>query len=240
MAGEHVNQASIAAFQNWLSSIDKLIFIVLGVASMAPIMSLIQGHGIRSLDIYVTGVLILVTLVAWIWHQLRRNSLMALFSYSYVSLTSLFLGFLWGIPQILSTTKLAWLIDNYLALYIFVFTTILVILPWVFIKRWGYLSEMFEDFRAHLPAGTISVERLWWWMSFKGESNRWPKNRIAAWIGFVTTMSLAIGIFGGRNAFGYFLFLVFLVMTPSVTAVFLARIWLQWRYLGWHDLEIQY
>jgi hypothetical protein len=240
MVGKCAKPGGDAGFREWLSSAEKVYFIVLGIALFMHVPSLIQTHGIRPADVYVSGGLILGTSVAWIWYRLRRNSVTAMFGYSYVVLVSTLIGFLLTMWEMRQLSKLGWLFMEFLWLYVAVFLVISVALPVIFVKRWQYLHDMFEDFRTHLPSGVISAARLWWWMSFKGSANRWSGARIALWIGIITTISMAIGVLGGRDAFGYFLFLSFLLITPATIAVVIARVWLQWKYLGWEDLEIQW
>ena len=57
-------------------------------------------------------------------------------------------------------------------------------------------------------------------------------------IGGATTSAMLIGGFGGRDALGYFLFLFFLVGSPTVLAVIVARLWLQRKYLQGRDLRV--
>lgn len=224
--------------QELLDGSTKLPFVVALFVGVAIVFDLMARHHVRLWVLVLAGMLFGIAWFSRRSYQRRPDSLRAIFTMLNLGLSSVAVSALWVAWAARVVGGVQWLYDDYAIFYLVIFTTVLAVMAPALMKHWRSYHEQLQDLRTHLQDGTIPDDRLYYWFSHRGAQDKWPKARMAAIIGIAVTSTMLIGGFGGRDALGYFLFLVLLVGSPTVLAAIATRLWLQRKYLEGKDLRV--
>jgi hypothetical protein len=234
---ENNNRIGGDHLREFLEIMQRLPYVCVITALLIILPGLVTKHQILISPSIAAVVIIAGSLFTRLWFQIHPESLKAIFLMNYGASVFLIVGLFCALYETRRYSRLEWLFTEYLTVYVLIFFIV-----WVagsfFLKQRSQIKTKYTELQTYLSDGVITLSQLWHWMFNNGGSIKGLKWWIGGVASFAVVGTLLAAGFGGRDIVGYFYFLIFLALTPSVLAVVTVRVWAHWKYLDCRDLKI--